>query len=73
MTYMQALLGFAVLAGAMAMVPGLDMVMTMNEAIHYGRRNGIMAGFGIQCGVLVMGRRRVIGPGRTDFRIPAGL
>lgn len=53
MTYMQALLGFAVLAGAMAMVPGLDMVMTMNEAIHYGRRNGIMAGFGIQCGVLV--------------------
>lgn len=50
MTYMQALLGFAVLAGAMAMVPGLDMVMTMNEAIHYGRRNGIMAGFGIQCG-----------------------
>ena len=53
MTYMQALLGFAVLAGAMAMVPGLDMVMTMNEAIHYGRRNGIMAGFGIQCVVLV--------------------
>ena len=32
MTYMQALLGFAVLAGAMAMVPGLDMVMTMNDA-----------------------------------------
>ena len=66
MTYMQALLGFAVLAGAMAMVPGLDMVMTMNEAIHYGGIRHPMRRAG-------MGRRRVIGPGRTDFRIPAGL
>ena len=53
MTYTQALLGFAVLAGAMSLVPGLDMMMTLNESIHYGRRNGIAASLGIQCGVLV--------------------
>ena len=53
MTYMQAMMGFAVLAGALSLVPGLDMMMTLNESIHYGRRNGIAASLGIQCGVLV--------------------
>ncbi|NEG55046.1 LysE family translocator [Bifidobacterium platyrrhinorum] len=51
MTYMQALLGFALVAGSMALLPGLDMMMVVNETINSTRRRGIAAACGISFGV----------------------
>ncbi|PJM74481.1 LysE family translocator [Bifidobacterium simiarum] len=53
MTYTQALLGFALVAGAMALVPGLDMMMVLHETINTSRSRGLVAVWGISLGVLV--------------------
>ncbi|PJM74230.1 lysine transporter LysE [Bifidobacterium primatium] len=61
MTYMQALLGFALVAGSMALVPGLDMMMVLHETINTSRRRGIAAAWGISCGVLVWAVAAAVG------------
>ncbi|NEG95541.1 LysE family translocator [Bifidobacterium sp. SMB2] len=61
MTYMQALLGFALVAGSMALVPGLDMMMVLHETINTSRRRGIAAAWGISFGVLVWAVAAAVG------------
>lgn len=61
MTYMQALLGFALVAGSMALVPGLDMMMVLHETINVGRRRGVAAAWGIATGVLVWAVAAAVG------------
>ncbi|TPF96536.1 lysine transporter LysE [Bifidobacterium sp. UTCIF-39] len=61
MTYMQALIGFALVAGSMALVPGLDMMMVLHETINTTRARGIAAVWGISCGVLVWAVAAAVG------------
>ncbi|MBW3088685.1 LysE family translocator [Bifidobacterium sp. 82T24] len=61
MTYVQALLGFALVAGSMALVPGLDMMMVLHETINAGRRRGVAAVWGISLGVLVWAVAAAVG------------
>lgn len=61
MTYMQALLGFALVAGSMALVPGLDMMMVLHETINTTRARGLAAVWGISCGVLVWAVAAAVG------------
>lgn len=61
MTYVQALLGFALVAGSMALLPGLDMMMVVNETINSTRRRGIAAACGISFGVLAWAVAAAVG------------
>lgn len=61
MTYMQALLGFALVAGSMALLPGLDMMMVINETINATRKRGIAAACGISFGVLAWAVAAAVG------------
>ncbi|MBW3080244.1 LysE family translocator [Bifidobacterium saguinibicoloris] len=61
MTYAQALLGFALVAGSMALLPGLDMMMVVNETINSTRRRGIAAACGISFGVLAWAVAAAVG------------
>ncbi|MBW3090814.1 LysE family translocator [Bifidobacterium miconisargentati] len=61
MTYVQALLGFTLVAGSMALLPGLDMMMVVNETINTTRRRGIAAACGISFGVLAWAVAAAVG------------
>lgn len=53
MTFAQALLGFAAVAGLITVLPGLDTALVLRAAIVGGRRGAILAAAGISAGVLV--------------------
>jgi threonine/homoserine/homoserine lactone efflux protein len=52
---------FAVVAGLMTIIPGLDTAMVLRAAIRNGRRHGFAAAAGVSCGVLVWGAGAAVG------------
>ena len=57
----ESLLSFAVLAGLLTMVPGIDTTLVLRTAITRGNREAFAALFGINLGVLVWGVAAAVG------------
>ena len=57
----ESLLSFAVLAGLLTMVPGIDTTLVLRTAIARGNREALAAMFGISLGVLVWGVAAAVG------------
>ena len=57
----QSLLSFAVLAGLLTLVPGIDTTLVLRTAIARGNREAFSALFGINLGVLVWGVAAAVG------------
>ena len=49
----QAMLQFAVVAGAMTLVPGLDFTFVLRAALTHNRRSAVSAGLGIATGLML--------------------
>ena len=56
-----AVLGFAVVAGLMTLVPGIDTALVLRTAITQGRRPAFAAAAGISAGVLAWGVAAALG------------
>jgi threonine/homoserine/homoserine lactone efflux protein len=54
-TVLAAVGSFAVVAGLMTIVPGLDTALVVRTAIAQGRRRGLAAALGINTGILIWG------------------
>lgn len=52
---LQALLSFAVVAGLLTLVPGLDTALVLRAALSRSRRHAFATAIGIGCGTLVWG------------------
>ncbi len=61
MTISSALLSFAVVAGMLTIMPGLDTALVLRSAITLGRRRAFATALGILCGVLVWGMAAAVG------------
>ena len=57
----ESLLSFAVLAGLLTMVPGIDTTLVLRTAINRGNKEAFGAMFGISLGVLVWGVAAAVG------------
>ncbi|GAA0289878.1 LysE family translocator [Streptomyces polychromogenes] len=55
MTVSSALASFAVVAGMLTVMPGLDTALVLRSALTLGRRRAFATAVGILCGVLVWG------------------
>ena len=53
MTALSAVASFAVVAGLMTIIPGLDTVLVVRTALAEGRRRGFAVALGINTGVLI--------------------
>ena len=58
---LSAVIAFAVVAGMMTLVPGIDTALVLRTAITQGRRQAFAAGIGISTGVLVWGIAAALG------------
>jgi threonine/homoserine/homoserine lactone efflux protein len=61
MSLLDAVLSFAVVAGLMTLVPGLDTALVLRAAITRDRWHGFAAALGINTGALVWGAAAVVG------------
>ncbi|GLX00018.1 LysE family translocator [Microtetraspora sp. NBRC 16547] len=61
MTVFSALASFAVVAGLMTIVPGLDTALVLRSAITGGRRQAFATALGVNTGVLVWGAGAAVG------------
>lgn len=61
MTLTAALLSFAVVAGLMTLVPGIDTALVLRTSITQGRGKAFATAFGISTGVLVWGVAAALG------------
>lgn len=55
MPVLHSLLSFAVVAGLLTLVPGLDTALVLRAAVSHGRRHAFASAVGIGCGTLVWG------------------
>ncbi|MFI9359551.1 LysE family translocator [Kitasatospora sp. NPDC053057] len=61
MTIASAIASFAVVAGMLTIMPGLDTALVLRSAITLGRRRAFATALGILCGVLVWGVAAAVG------------
>ncbi|MEV7028100.1 LysE family transporter, partial [Kitasatospora sp. NPDC093558] len=61
MTVTSAIASFAVVAGMLTVMPGLDTALVLRSAITLGRRRAFATALGILCGVLVWGVAAAVG------------
>ncbi|MFF4382702.1 LysE family translocator [Kitasatospora sp. NPDC001547] len=61
MTVSSAIVSFAVVAGMLTVMPGLDTALVLRSAITLGRRRAFATALGILCGVLVWGVAAAVG------------
>ncbi len=61
MTLPAAVLSFAVLAGLLTVVPGLDTALVLRAAITQGRRQAFATALGINTGALAWGAAAAVG------------
>lgn len=61
MTVPQAVLGFAVVAGLLTIIPGIDTALVLRSAISRGRGYAFAAALGINAGCLVWGVAAAVG------------
>ncbi|MGW0884650.1 LysE family translocator [Streptomyces sp. NPDC002671] len=61
MTVSSAIASFAVVAGMLTIMPGLDTALVLRSAITLGRRRAFATALGILCGVLVWGVAAALG------------
>ena len=61
MTVSQAVLGFAVVAGLLTIIPGIDTALVLRSAISRGRAYAFAAAVGINAGCLVWGVAAAVG------------
>ncbi|MGA5822014.1 LysE family translocator [Kitasatospora sp. NPDC094028] len=61
MTVTSAIASFAVVAGMLTIMPGLDTALVLRSAITLGRRRAFATALGILCGVLVWGVAAAVG------------
>jgi threonine/homoserine/homoserine lactone efflux protein len=61
MTLPEALLGFALVAGLLTIVPGLDTALVLRSVVTRGRAHAVATAAGIQVGVLVWGMAAAAG------------
>jgi len=61
MTITQALLGFAVVAALLTIMPGIDSALVLRSALTRSRRVAIATGIGICCGAFVWGAAAAVG------------
>lgn len=61
MTVPQAVLGFAVVAGLLTIIPGIDTALVLRSAISRGRTDAFAAALGINAGCLVWGVAAAVG------------
>ncbi|MEV0974268.1 LysE family translocator [Microtetraspora glauca] len=61
MTMFSSLASFAVVAGLMTIVPGLDTALVLRSAITGGRRHAFATALGVNTGVLVWGAGAAVG------------
>lgn len=61
MTVFSALASFAVIAGLMTIVPGIDTALVVRTAVVQGRRAGFATAVGVSCGVLTWSVAAAIG------------
>jgi threonine/homoserine/homoserine lactone efflux protein len=52
---------FAVVAGLLTIVPGLDTAMVLRSAVSLGRRHGFATAFGVSTGALMWGAAAAVG------------
>ena len=55
MSMMSALVSFALVAGLLTIIPGLDTALVLRATVTGGRRSGVAAALGVQCGTLIWG------------------
>lgn len=60
-TAFSAVASFAVVAGLMTIIPGLDTVLVVRTALAQGRRRGFAVALGINTGVLIWGAAAAVG------------
>jgi threonine/homoserine/homoserine lactone efflux protein len=60
-TAFSAVASFAVVAGLMTIIPGLDTVLVVRTALSEGRRRGFAVALGINTGVLIWGAAAAVG------------
>jgi threonine/homoserine/homoserine lactone efflux protein len=56
-----AILGFALVAGLITIVPGLDTAMVLRSTISHGRRHGFATAIGVSSGALIWGAGAAVG------------
>ncbi|GEL98284.1 LysE family translocator [Cellulomonas terrae] len=61
MTVPQAVLGFAVVAGLLTIIPGIDTALVLRSAISRGRAYAFAAALGINAGCLIWGVAAAVG------------
>ena len=61
MTVYSALISFAVIAGLLTIIPGIDTALVVRAAVSQGRRAGFVTALGIGSGTLVWGAAAAIG------------
>ncbi|MFI7300415.1 LysE family translocator [Streptomyces sp. NPDC050121] len=61
MTVSSAVASFAIVAGMLTIMPGLDTALVLRSAITLGRRRAFATALGILCGVLVWGVAAAVG------------
>ena len=61
MSVSSAVLSFALVAGLVTVIPGLDTAMVLRSAIRYGPRRAFATAFGIGTGALVWGAAAAVG------------
>jgi len=60
-TTISAVASFALVAGLMTIIPGLDTVLVVRTALAQGRRRGFAVALGINTGVLIWGAAAAVG------------
>lgn len=58
---LNALAGFALVAGLLTLVPGLDTALVLRSSVSAGRRHGLATALGIGTGALVWGAAAAVG------------
>lgn len=61
MNAFSAVASFAVVAGLMTIIPGLDTVLVVRTALAQGRRRGFAVALGVNTGVLIWGAAAAVG------------
>jgi len=61
MSLLSAVLSFAVVAGLVTIIPGLDTAMVLRSAISHGRRQAFATALGVNTGALVWGAGAAVG------------
>jgi threonine/homoserine/homoserine lactone efflux protein len=61
MSLLTAALSFAVVAGLVTIIPGLDTAMVLRSAITHGRKHGFATALGINTGALIWGAATAVG------------